>query len=239
MAIRAITFDFWRTLFRDNDAEARRRRRLDALIRATSLREDLADTAIKMTMREFHRVHVEEQRTLSPADAISLLEYILSFDLSAQRDELIDVFGTSILHHAPLPIDGAFAAVRAAAEHFPVGIISDTGISPGSSLLLLLDRHDMRGAFSAFSFSDEVGVSKPQSAMFHDAANKLNVEVSEVLHIGDLEPTDVAGALRVGAQAALFAGDNDRFAGATKAHHTYMHWREFTAHLPALLNGRD
>jgi putative hydrolase of the HAD superfamily len=239
MPVRAITFDYWRTLFKDAEGEERRKIRLDALIRLTGVREDIADKAMRMTMREFMRVHVEEQRTLKPQDAIPLLELILGRQLSPVADELIDVFGTSILQHSPVPIDGAFDAVRAAAERVPIGIISDTGISPGSSLETLLDRHGMRGSFRSFTFSDVVGVSKPQAAMYHHAANALNVPVTEILHIGDLEPTDVAGALNVGAHAALFAGDNDRFLGATKAQHTFVSWREFVEQLAELLNGRD
>jgi len=60
------------------------------------------------------------------------------------------------------------------------------------------------------------------------------VGAEELLHIGDLEPTDVAGAIAVGARAALFGGDNDRYVGATQAHYTYTSWAEFIERLPEL-----
>ena len=56
------------------------------------------------------------------------------------------------------------------------------------------------------------------------------------MHIGDLEPTDVAGAKNVGAASALFAGDNDRFLGKTTADYTFTRWREFIIALPDILN---
>jgi FMN phosphatase YigB (HAD superfamily) len=37
----------------------------------------------------------------------------------------------------------------------------------------------------------------------------LGVDVKEILHIGDLEMTDVKGAKNVGATAVLFAANND------------------------------
>ena len=75
--------------------------------------------------------------------------------------------------------------------------------------------------------------------MYHDAASQLSVSAKELLHIGDLEPTDVAGALTVGAQAGLFAGDNDRFLGKTKAQYTFTRWEDFLAILPALANNKN
>ena len=53
-----------------------------------------------------------------------------------------------------------------------------------------------------------------------------------VLHVGDLEPTDIRGALDFGARAALFAGDNERFIGATQADYTFTTWEEFVHRLP-------
>ncbi|MEX2016687.1 MAG: HAD family hydrolase, partial [Candidatus Hydrogenedentales bacterium] len=134
----------------------------------------------------------------------------------------------------PDPIAGALDAVRAAAERGPVALISDSGISPGSSLLKLLERNGFTDYLQVCVFSDEVGVAKPQAAMFHCAASGMRVDLDSILHIGDLEPTDIAGALNCGARAALFGGDNERYVGKTKAHHTFTEWRTFCEKLPDL-----
>ena len=84
-------------------------------------------------------------------------------------------------------------------------------------------------------FSDVVGVSKPHCAMYEQASAGLDTELEALLHIGDLEPTDVVGALNVGARAALFAGDNDRFLGNTKAHYTFTSWQEFVDRLEKIV----
>ena len=240
MPVRAITFDFWRTLFCDDGKSDhnrdRHQLRIEALCKATGVDESRAKAVLKVVQREFLRVHIEEQRTLVPSDAIPLAAEALGVSISAEAGkEVAHVFGTAILDHPPLAIEGALEAVRAAAECVDVGLISDTGMSPGASLEVILERHGIRDCFKVLTFSDLVGVAKPQAAMFEHAAGALGVAPDELLHIGDLEPTDIRGALDFGAQAALFAGDNKRFEGATEAHHTFTSWTQFVEVLPSLI----
>ena len=232
MPIRAITFDFWRTLFRDARSAERKQARIEALVRETGISETQAVEAMKPVMNEYMRVHIHEQRTLLPSDAVPLLEARLGVRFTPEAvARLSAAFGTAILDHPPEPIDAAIDAVRAAASRFPVGLISDTGISPGSSLEVLLERHGFLPHFKTLVYSDVMGVAKPRAEMFHAAAEGLGVRPDELLHIGDLEPTDIRGAIAVGGTAALFAGDNTRFIGTTTAHHTFVHWNEFIERL--------
>jgi putative hydrolase of the HAD superfamily len=235
--VKAITFDFWRTLFfaRINQKE-RRLARVELLCDAIDVSAESAKEALKAQEQEFLRIHVYEQRTLTPSDSIPLLESHLEIDIPKDvADTLATQFGQVILEHPPEPVEGALEAVQAAAEHVPVGVISDTGISPGKPLEELLNRYGFMDYFTSLSFSDEVGVAKPQSAIFYHAAHGLNVEATELFHLGDLEPTDIAGAINVGAQAGLFAGDNTRFLEKNSAHRTYASWKEFIADLPELV----
>jgi len=107
-------------------------------------------------------------------------------------------------------------------------------LSPGSSLRTLLERNGFLPYFQSVIFSDEVGVSKPHALMFETCARGLGVDARDLLHIGDLEMTDVAGAKAIGAQAALFAGDNARHLEGTTADYVFMKWGEFIEALPGL-----
>lgn len=235
MPIRAITFDFWRTLFRNTRREERHRVRVDAIAAVTGLPFEQADAAMTDAMNTFLHTHIHEQRTLGPRDALRMLEETLRHRFNAAAaDHLDEIFATTILQFPPEPIEGALDAVRAAAEHGPIALISDSGISPGASLRKLLERHGFAEYFQVCVFSDEVGVAKPQAAMFHCAAAGIGTNLDAILHIGDLEPTDILGAMNCGARAALFAGDNDRFLGRTKAHHTFTAWATFCEKLPQL-----
>lgn len=233
--IRAITFDFWRTLFRDANSAKRQQLRVSAFAQATGVLEVDAAAAMQQVWKEFARCHQEEQRTLYPEDAVRLTAEALLVSLSPdQACHMAEVFATAILVHPPEPIDGALDAVRAASELRPVGLICDSGVSPGRSLRHLLERYGFLDYMKVLVFSDVVSVSKPQRPMFEAAAKGLNVGLDELFHIGDLEHTDIAGARAVGAGAALFVGDNDTYLGRTAADHTFTSWREFIQALPKL-----
>jgi putative hydrolase of the HAD superfamily len=229
MAVKAITFDFWLTLFRLANGPARVAMRARALADAAEVPEEEAAEAISGVNTYFFRHHMINQWTLHPDDAVRLSMRRLGVALPEPVvADLAEVFATAIVEHGPVPCEDIAAAVDRAAERFPVGIVSDTGLSPGRSLRKLLEQHGLLDRFTFMAFSDEVGEAKPRARMFRTAADGLGVEPHELVHIGDLEMTDIAGARAVGARAVLFTGANDRHAGRTRAHHEFSNWRDFT-----------
>lgn len=234
--IHAVTFDFWRTLFYASaNMQERRDARAHVLVELLGVHPSVAKDALKHQEQQFLQTHIHEQRTLVPEDAVNILTAKLGLDLDPTMEFVVaDGLENATLEYPPSPIEGAVDAVLATAEHVPVGIISDTGMATGRTLRRVLDHFGFT-QLSAYTFSDETQVSKPQAKMYYDASTQMQVPVESLLHIGDLEPTDIAGAISVGAHAALFAGDNDRFLGNTKAGHTFTHWDEYRAKLPELL----
>lgn len=236
MAIRAVTFDFWNTLFREVNGVSRQAVRISALSRMVGVTEEEASAVLTQVWAEFGRCHREEQRTLGPLDAVRLTSAGLGREIAEPvAATLAQVFATAVIVHSPVPIDGALEAVQSAAARLPIGLISDTGVSPGSSLEYLLDRHSFTEYFGALTFSDRVGVSKPQAPMFEVTAAALGVSPGELLHIGDLEYTDVAGVHGVGGKAVLFTGVNAAHANDTQADYVFGCWGEFLRVLPDLI----
>jgi len=236
MSIRAITFDFWGTLFRDANLEDRHIGRVDALVALASVTPEQADAALQVVYQEFARVHIDEQRTLDHHDGARLSLAELGITLSPEEiAELARRFAEAILIHPAYPIDGALEAVRAAAARVPVGVICDSGISPGSALTDLLERNGFAAHFRVLTFSDEVGVSKPRPIMFEQTAKALGVAPSEILHIGDLEPTDIVGIHGVGGTGALIAATNPKYYESTKARFRMKTWAEFAAVLDEII----
>lgn len=234
--VRGITFDFWRTLFRDAGSVERQQLRARSFAEVSGRSEEEVSAALRRSGERFFEHHITHMRTLEPHDAVRMVCEDLRVTLpDADEKRITEVFATAIIEYSPVPIDGALEAVRQAAERAPVGIVSDSGLSPGSSLRVLLDRHGFTPYFKAIAFSDEVGVSKPQALMFETAARGMGLEPSQILHIGDLELTDIAGAKAIGAKAALFAGDNARHLGATEADYTFTSWDEFIQLLPEIV----
>lgn len=236
MTIRAITFDFWGTLFQDTGSTPRKAIRREALARVARVPEQDAGEALEASYADFLRIHIEEQRTRTPREAVDFVCERLGVTLGEpDSNVLTSVFAEAILDYPPTPIEGALSAVRAAAERTPVGIISDTGISPASSLRVLLDREGFTPHLGALTFSDEVGVAKPQAPMFERTAAALGVAPRELLHIGDLEPTDIAGVRAMGGAGALFVAVNRRFESVTQAEYVFRSWQEFIDRLPGIV----
>ena len=238
MSIRAVTFDFWGTLYREIEAAGgiRMRKRPLALADATGTPLADAERVLLDAAGEFGRVHTAEQRTLTPHDAVRLATAALGTTLSDDlSEELASFFATIILEHPPIPVEGALDAVRAAAARVPVGVISDTGISPGSSLRVLLERDGFLPYLGCLTFSDEVGVSKPRAVMFTRTAEALGVAPDELFHLGDLEYTDIDGVRALGGRAGLFAGVNARYMEKTRAEHVFVSWQEFTEQVEQLM----
>ena len=235
MSIRAITFDFWCTLFQDAHSEPRQQLRINAMSAVTGCSMESVDAALKVAWSEFDQSHKQRKVTLCPPDAvrIALRELGVNLEEDQFRDMAV-LFATAILDYSPTPIPGALEAVKAAAARGPVGLICDSGVSPGSSLRILMDRHGFTPYFNVLTFSDEMGVAKPQAPMFEKTAEALGVKPTEMLHIGDLEYSDIAGAKGVGAKAALFTAINDRYKANHTADYHFADWMEFVAWLPAL-----
>ncbi|MBI2422119.1 MAG: HAD family hydrolase [Candidatus Hydrogenedentes bacterium] len=236
--IQAITFDFWNTLFREDNREERHRMRCEGFAARTGVALDRVLEVQGEVHAEFFRTHVREQRTLNPVDAVRMTATRLGVALGeTDETELTELFATAIYTFPPVPIEGALDAVRAAQSHVPVAVISDSGMNPGYVLRRFLDEHGFTGLLTAAVFSDEEGVAKPHPRMFHAAAEKLGVAPQALLHIGDLDPTDIVGVQRLGGQGALFTAVNSRFAETTTAEHTFACWAAFRDALPGLMAG--
>jgi len=148
------------------------------------------------------------------------------------------VFARGVIDHPPGLLPGAADAVERLSETVPLAIISDTAFSPGSVLRELMGEVGILDRFSAFVFSDETGVAKPDPVAFERALGALNVEARDAVHIGDIERTDVLGARAAGMHAVLYRNADHLHQLAedgTAAHATIDHWDDFDGVLEQLV----
>lgn len=120
-----------------------------------------------------------------------------------------------------------FRGVRKALQELlqrklPVGLISDYPLDYKISGLGL---DDLSFAFSINT--EDIGALKPHPAAFLEAARRLGVDPEGVLHIGDREDCDVAGALAAGMRAALC--HRGRRSPATRAELCFSDWRKLVS----------
>ncbi len=213
LAIKAISFDFWHTLFTEQPGAFRlyqnRRRSLLAQIfpqHGPRLETDLA-AACLIEAENHHRVWQEEHRTLPAAERVSTILSHLDVAVSGPMfATIVARFEEGILEHPPVLIAGAREALASLAQRYRLGIISDVGFSPGRVLKQVLAENDLLDVFDSLVFSDEAGRAKPHIEVFERTAKSLLAEPREMVHVGDLERTDIIGAKRAGFHAIRFVG---------------------------------
>jgi HAD superfamily hydrolase (TIGR01549 family) len=100
-------------------------------------------------------------------------------------------------------LDGVADALAALSEWgIRLGIICDVGFTPSPVLLRHLEGHGLLKYFDHWSFSDEVGVYKPDRRIFEHALAGLGApDPGRCVHVGDRRRTDVAGAQALGMRA--------------------------------------
>lgn len=73
----------------------------------------------------------------------------------------------------------------------------------------ILGHLHVRNAFEHMIISSEIGVRKPAARIFRVAAQRFNVELNEILHVGDEPETDLKGARAAGLDALLVDRRNE------------------------------
>lgn len=93
-------------------------------------------------------------------------------------------------------------------ERKTISILSNTAFIRGVTLRKILENYEIGKYFSFQIYSDEVGISKPNSKIFdlvfEEVMKIKKIERKEILHIGDNTFADFDGALEAGFAAYLF-----------------------------------
>jgi putative hydrolase of the HAD superfamily len=212
--LQALTFDFWGTLYQNANGKEERLRLLgDALGRHGQSRgkADL-EAAYRHVWTIWERVWTKEHRSISVEDwlheALAFLEADLPQDeIAGLCQPIEEVF---LNDGMPQAVPGVEAVLPRLSTRYRMGIISDTGLTPGRVLRKVLERDDLLRHFRVLTFSDETGATKPLPQQFTRTLEVLETSPEKAAHIGDLPETDLVGARGVGMRSVLFLGVSDR-----------------------------
>jgi FMN phosphatase YigB (HAD superfamily) len=211
--IEAVSIDFWHTLADSTNFLERRVYRRDMLVEWLDSKGHTVTTEEVSGWMEELAAHwmetwQQKQHTLNAADAAEWLTKRAGMEPSkADLADLSERIDRSLLDVSPEPIPGALEAVQELSRFFKLSLICDTGFSGSSSVDALLERWGMLDYLPVRIYSDQLGVAKPNRAMFFAAAEGLEVPHHRMVHIGDLDATDVMGAKSIGMAALRFDGD--------------------------------
>lgn len=214
MAIRGVTFDWWGTIAvippREDAAVLRDLRisRLEARLREAGVRLErpvLVDAYERQgkVLEEAWALH----RDLSPDEQVhTFLRFAgLGPDDPGLAAAVGEALGGAILDRRPTIFPDLQAAMAAvSARGLTIGLISNTGRSWGRYLSALQEDLGIGRYFRSRSYSDELGLRKPQPGIFRAALSGLGLAPEEVVHIGDDVIADVVGGAGIGMRTIWF-----------------------------------
>jgi HAD superfamily hydrolase (TIGR01509 family) len=130
---------------------------------------------------------------------------------------LIDAYAQPILLVPPAVDDGARAALeRLRGQGIALAVLSNTMRTPGTVLRKVLERYGLLACFAHATFSDEVGVRKPDAEIFALTLRALGVEPAAAVHVGDDAVLDVLGARNAGLRTVQVTSASLKALGAQR-----------------------
>src|SRR5437868_3591979 len=194
---RSIAFDLWETLITNSPAISVRQKE----IRVGRMERILAAHGLAREVEHIERAHHQQwelcQELYWSSDLdISCrrqLEHFLEeldLDPATIREpilaELEHAYATAPLDALPETVDGAREVLRELRERgLRVGLISNTGRTPGSVLREVLARLGLADSIDAMVFSNEHGECKQKASIFESLRAQLGVDYSEMVFVGD------------------------------------------------------
>ena len=213
--LKAITFDFWQTLYADSEQNWQNRQAVRIKLCHAYLNnqgygcalDDVGfglEEAYNLVMTLWHQHKGVSVKRCMQRFSESLEIRLQEPDL----DALIACLGAAFLEAPPVMIPHVKPVVARLSEKYPLGIISDSALTPGSFVRKLMGRDSILQYFKTFTFSDETDYTKPEVVQFHTTLAELKTEPSAAVHIGDIFRTDIVGAKNAGMKAIRFTGFN-------------------------------
>lgn len=219
--IKAVTFDLWETLLFEKDGASAERmaarcRNLCQTLNRVGVKASVAqvgDALNKMIFLLLEKWNRNED--VAHEDQIQLIFKNLAKESVMLKEKWINELSTayvSPIFEVPpyLNADARTTLKWLKNRNRLIGLICNTGLTPGTALRRLLSEQGISDYFDLMVFSDEVGVRKPDSRIFQLAAKKMKVETCEIVHVGDNLKADVWGAKNAGLKAIHLLSDAGR-----------------------------
>ena len=219
-AVKGITFDVWETMLFEKSGDGEQRN----LARCRNVSQALHKLGVEVSVEQVASAldktvallleAWKENRDLTHVDQLrALIRFAWKGSAKIKSEwlrELSDAY-VSPIHEVPPYLNPDISGVlESLSGEKQLGIICNTGITPGFALKEFLSRQKVAEYFDVMIFSDEVGVRKPEPRIFRLAARKLGVKPNETVHIGDNIMCDVWGAKLAGFKAIHLAGIEGR-----------------------------
>ena len=220
--ITTVTFDLWQTLLVDNRelGLTRSNARLEGVRCILGKRgENYDPEQLSNAYWECYRQCAAIREGLldvSFPEQIDIFLECISPGLPQRLDpstvaEITRVYADSFLDYPPPAHRDSVAVLQSVqAMGLRIGLISNTGMTPGATFRTYLANTGMLAYFDTLAFSDEMRMSKPGKEIFLATLRSLNAAPWETIHVGDSVLNDVAGAKECGLKTVWITGFSER-----------------------------
>ena len=208
--ISAVTFDLWQTLIMDTPEQGRVRAqvRIDGAMAALAKAgkpypQEQVLEAYNACRRACDAIR-SEGRDLAFGRQVDTFIGCIEEGLPAQLtqaaiDEIAAAYCDAFFVYPPQVHEHAAEVLREVkAEGYKVGLLSNTGMTPGYAFRAFLEQQGLTPYFDVMAFSDEMLLSKPARLMFQRVLKDMGADPGETVHVGDHLRNDVLGARDAG-----------------------------------------
>ena len=220
--ITTVTFDLWQTLLLDERDLGQAR----AMVRLEGAQSALAKFGERFDLEHINEAYMscfqqcrEVRNSGLDVDFREQVEIFvnhikpgLTKCLDGQiMDEIAGYYADSFLVHPPPAHEDAIGVLKSIKQMgFTMGLISNTGMTPGFTFRSYMEERGMLEYFHTLTFSDEVKLAKPASEIFVMTLEAMNAKPEQTIHVGDHVINDVLGAKRCGMKTVWISGFYDR-----------------------------
>ena len=212
--LKAIAFDLWETLITNTPAASREQTRLRVermeQVLAARGHGAIADRIEHAHQASWHRcqeLYWSADRDVPCRRQVEVFLEELGITLEDEPTlaALEEAYASPAIDVPPDLIDGAAETLRQLKSRgLRLGLISNTGRTPGYALRRILEQHGLAPSIDAMVFSNEHGECKPQASIFEELRRALDVRYDEMAFVGDNLYVDVHGAQRCGMRGVHF-----------------------------------
>lgn len=229
--LKAIAFDLWETLITDTPEISRRQEEL----RLRKLEEVLAARGYGSTSREIEDAHRglwrrcfelywSVDRDVPARTQVTHFLEELRLDPASFPDEVLAeierAYVIAALEILPIMVPSAVDVIGVLrAGGLRIGLVSNTGRTPGSVLRGVLESMGLAGSIDVMVFSNEHGECKPRPSIFAKLQSLLALDPSEIVFVGDNLYVDVHGAQQSGMRGIHFRPETRGMAVAPLVDH--------------------
>jgi len=184
-------------------SRAHKQLRLERLGRILGFPSDRIEAAYRASWDRCQELYWSSDRDIPCRRQIEHFLEELGTDPKSVDEALLarleDAWATVAVEVPPVIVPGADSLVRDLERRgYRLGLISNTGRTPGSALRTILAQLDLAPLFDGMVFSNEHGECKPKRSIFESLRRSLDVGFEEMLFVGDNLYVDVYGAQQCG-----------------------------------------